>query len=771
MGDSNKSLDILVRLRADVDKAIKDLNAGKDAVGQIGNNAKTASTGMLTLGAAIKNMVVTAAGLFSVHAIFRTLTDSLKEFAQGERAMRVLSSTIRQVGGDAAALSVPVRRMKSEMQDLGFKGEDALEAFKELLQATEDFSLSEHGIAIAARMAKDQNISLIAAVEQLRSVYNGIIPRGGAMRSMLAGVVAEIDHGVPSTRNLSLALGELDAKLPQATANLDIISERSKSIAVAWSEVKEAIGQAVSGIVTAANYKGFLTDLALGIRTFTGNLGQKEQDLIRIAQIDERIKALRGGAWSAFKSPESGRVSDLFSSEADRTAEITKLLSERNAIIHAFNKAEQKDSAAEVSAMADQEQNTARRNRELNAKQALLDAQSGAGKIAAVELSLIQSRYQTQLAIAKSALDQELTMAQGNIAKEEAAYQKYFTAVAAARTKSVRDQFNELENARNTLISRLAADSGTSANAIVNYANQGEQGVTAFQSSLTDNTQRAQILAAQLREIVALQEQAGLVLNQGRAEEAGQQADMLARAMDYDLMAARSQNFFEGFAIGAKRAANQMQSLGQIGATVVTDLEQGIASAGGQLFSNLINGAKNFGEVARQVFAQLLQSIAQAIIQSLILRAVQSAFGGMFGGGAATGGVVGNNGKVQKYAVGGIIPIGSGPTADDVDIRVSKGEGIVRAAAVNYYGSNLIHALNRMSLPKFAGGGIAGGAAVASTGAAGNRPILVVNKFGDAEIEQLSAQTSYKDGVFAALETDPSRLNAIIQNSGGFGKG
>lgn len=50
-------------------------------------------------------------------------------------------------------------------------------------------------------------------------------------------------------------------------------------------------------------------------------------------------------------------------------------------------------------------------------------------------------------------------------------------------------------------------------------------------------------------------------------------------------------------------------------------------------------------------------------------------------------------------------------TSDSILARVSNGEYVVRAAAVNHYGANLLNRINSMSIPRFAGGGQVGGRA------------------------------------------------------------
>ncbi|SMO61992.1 hypothetical protein SAMN06269117_11464 [Balnearium lithotrophicum] len=61
----------------------------------------------------------------------------------------------------------------------------------------------------------------------------------------------------------------------------------------------------------------------------------------------------------------------------------------------------------------------------------------------------------------------------------------------------------------------------------------------------------------------------------------------------------------------------------------------------------------------------------------------------------------------EKKASGGIIT-GGIPGKDSVPILAMPGEYVLNKSAVDYYGVNFIEALNRMRLPKYAGGGVVG---------------------------------------------------------------
>lgn len=58
------------------------------------------------------------------------------------------------------------------------------------------------------------------------------------------------------------------------------------------------------------------------------------------------------------------------------------------------------------------------------------------------------------------------------------------------------------------------------------------------------------------------------------------------------------------------------------------------------------------------------------------------------------------------FATGGILRGPGTPTSDSIWARLSNGEGILNARAVSYYGPDLVHALNRLNVPRFATGGV-----------------------------------------------------------------
>lgn len=70
--------------------------------------------------------------------------------------------------------------------------------------------------------------------------------------------------------------------------------------------------------------------------------------------------------------------------------------------------------------------------------------------------------------------------------------------------------------------------------------------------------------------------------------------------------------------------------------------------------------------------------------------------------------------KVPQFATGGILRGPGTGTSDSILARLSNGEGVINARAVQYYGADLIHQLNNLRTPRFATGGVMGNVPVPS---------------------------------------------------------
>jgi hypothetical protein len=100
--------------------------------------------------------------------------------------------------------------------------------------------------------------------------------------------------------------------------------------------------------------------------------------------------------------------------------------------------------------------------------------------------------------------------------------------------------------------------------------------------------------------------------------------------------------------------------------------------------------------------------------------------------GFATGGIVSND-NIPGFASGGILQGPGTGTSDSImgvvdgrkPVRLSNGEGIVRKAAVDFYGADAIHRINRLEAPRFADGGVIGSTQAQAGGSTYNITIQV----------------------------------------------
>ncbi len=76
------------------------------------------------------------------------------------------------------------------------------------------------------------------------------------------------------------------------------------------------------------------------------------------------------------------------------------------------------------------------------------------------------------------------------------------------------------------------------------------------------------------------------------------------------------------------------------------------------------------------------------------------------GGGEGSSGDASEAAPPQGFARGGMIEGPGTTTSDSIVARLSRGEGVINAAAIQRYGTDFFHAFNNMTLPGFAQGGL-----------------------------------------------------------------
>lgn len=126
-----------------------------------------------------------------------------------------------------------------------------------------------------------------------------------------------------------------------------------------------------------------------------------------------------------------------------------------------------------------------------------------------------------------------------------------------------------------------------------------------------------------------------------------------------------------------------------------------IEDAGASATASAITDLLGLGGVAGDVIGGIISDLARLAIQKAIVSAIGSSFFGFSEGGIVPG-----------YAGGGVIRGPGTGTSDSILARVSAGEGILTANALQHYGTGIVGAINAKQLPRFATGGVVGGATI-----------------------------------------------------------
>lgn len=141
----------------------------------------------------------------------------------------------------------------------------------------------------------------------------------------------------------------------------------------------------------------------------------------------------------------------------------------------------------------------------------------------------------------------------------------------------------------------------------------------------------------------------------------------------------------------------------QAGAGFIVEFFMGIWNSISTSVNDFVNSAIQFVTDGFTTIKNVASDLATFVIQKFndMIAAVRSFLGIQ----AEAGGDAG--GEPQRNARGGYIRGRGTGTSDSILSWLSNGEFVVKAKAVQHYGPQLLHALNRMQLPKFAAGGLA----------------------------------------------------------------
>lgn len=159
--------------------------------------------------------------------------------------------------------------------------------------------------------------------------------------------------------------------------------------------------------------------------------------------------------------------------------------------------------------------------------------------------------------------------------------------------------------------------------------------------------------------------------------------------------------FFDAITSGGREVFDLLSDIGEqgrlLGQTLAKALTDDLATA----LSDVIVNAKNLKDAFVDLARQTVQALLQIILRLLIVRALSSALGGTgvgnFLGIAAS--AANKGGLIRGFSSGGFVP-GGGPDRDSVFAKLTTGEFVQRRRAVQFYGVDVMRALNAMAVPR-----------------------------------------------------------------------
>lgn len=163
----------------------------------------------------------------------------------------------------------------------------------------------------------------------------------------------------------------------------------------------------------------------------------------------------------------------------------------------------------------------------------------------------------------------------------------------------------------------------------------------------------------------------------------------------------------------------ELQTVGNVASQAAVRINSTLKTGLTDFFVDVTDGTKSVKDAFLDLGRSIIDTIQKIAAENLAQAVLGGIGGAAGGGGGAAGGLGGLIAGALGFASGGYV---SGPgtgTSDSIPARLSDGEYVVRAAAVQKYGAGLFEALNgmifpRMSrapvsvprVPKFADGGL-----------------------------------------------------------------
>lgn len=722
----NRDVEFLIKVRADLQQALGQINALNRKLQDSGAGAERAFGRM---GKGFDSLKTALAGL-ALGAGFKAV---LGQVIESEDALRQLDARIKSTGDTAGvgrerlvALSQSLQQVTTNSDEAVLGAESLLltftrirgPVFERTLKAALDLSqglgqdlqssVTQLGKALNAPIEGLQALQRVgvrfteAQKDQIRALVES-----GQLQQAQGVILAELEKrfGGAATaaagtfggalKQLKNAAGDLlegnGGGLKGATAAVHELTATLND-----PQVKEGFAVIVTGLVKVAEFaaRGAAAIAGLSkaaIDTFRSSANLDYDALLaRRAALLERIANYESSAWRMRFVP--GVSAEYEKVKAD-LREVDALLAK----IRAQSRADQ--SAAKPAAGPD------------------------AGAAAAAAEARDEALRAKRAAAAKAAEDAR-KKALADLERQMQADEKHrFDAMVKDETTLAAARLQLLKDSGQTLQAALAELQAKYGNTLERMLERGDSaGAAIIQKLFNVEAAKAQLEELQKQVERVFSDQARQEASIQTQQIAGLIAELTARQQIVDLHRATAQQVEAlipkmrdlAAATGDPQAIDRVKDLqAQVAAlrfsadataqAIRASFEQGLGSA----IDSLVAGTAKLQDAIRAFFAEIVRGLAQLATQ----RFVASLFGAGGGGSGIVGALAGffGGGKADGGPIRGP---GTG-TSDSVLIAASNGEYVQRTAAVRHYGVAFMEAINSLRFPRFASGGLVAAAPAA----------------------------------------------------------
>lgn len=217
-----------------LDAKLKKVDA---SVGQFQRNVGNYTGALDTLKTGFVNILGAAGVGFGLSEGISFLKESFAEFTNAEKATKELSFALNNIGGEGtAALEKLVNQADALEESLGlFESEDIQVLQKSLVNLGASSTQIEALTPKILDLAKATGMDLTSATDVVVKAING-------QTKGLKEVGLEFENTGSRTENYNILLEKLDKFQGAAAASAETLEGKQQRIAIAWGNIKEAIG-------------------------------------------------------------------------------------------------------------------------------------------------------------------------------------------------------------------------------------------------------------------------------------------------------------------------------------------------------------------------------------------------------------------------------------------------------------------------------------------------------------------------------------------------